>query len=170
MHFGSARDYLASLIALRLGKDTNRVDALAKLLGALGQQEHKSDAILAELVQHGIIEFSDGQWHQRGWLRLASDLRNRYVHRQPYGLGENEKSGWIRCLSADSGLHAYHRPMIQPDCTQADALDIISYIYRQATGAFHRAVVGSGYAHSVPKITDADIVQMEITEGGRSVS
>jgi hypothetical protein len=161
LHLGAARDYLAALIALRIGKDPYKIDSMAKLTKALRSHHSGTDALLDLLEGHGFIRPTPANPNRReisGWLREASDLRNQFVHRRPYGARHVEGFGHVTAIASEMGLYRYVRPVLLENDTQRDVLDLVVSNYKQATMLFQDLIQVSGQDTSMLTLTDKDIV------------
>lgn len=90
LQLGSARDYLATFIASRLGMDTRhgKVDTMSALRSNLRAKHDKQEPTLDLLIKKQWLvskEDDPNRWVTAGWLSEITDLRNEIVHRRPYG-------------------------------------------------------------------------------------
>ncbi|MBY5441941.1 MULTISPECIES: hypothetical protein [Rhizobium] len=159
LHAGAARDYLASLIAFRLGEDPN-VDSLALLCKKLRSRHVGTDSLLNVLVDRGLIAESKqkGMWVSAGWIKNLSDLRNLFTHRRPYGSRSCEHWGSAVPLSDKGQLYRYRRPF-QTDNGE-DIFDLIVRQYRHIIGLFHLLANASGLNTDIQVFTDDDIIEL----------
>jgi len=157
LHSGAARDYLASLIAHRLGEDP-RVDSLTLLCKKLRSRHVGADSLLNVLIDQGLVAESKqkGMWVSSGWMKALSDLRNLFTHRRPYGSRSCEHWGWAVPLSGQSQLFRYNRPFDKHD--GEDIFDLVIRQYRQIIHLFHELALSSGLNADIPVITDEDII------------
>lgn len=161
MHFGSARDYLATLCASRIGKDL-RVDSFARLVDALRLDDLAKDPILSLLVSLGYIQpkpTSSSRFEASGWMLQATELRNEFMHRRPFGAKFHERTGTLRALNRAMGVYRYVRPIVIKE-TKCDVLDLIAMHYRKISELFDKAAVATGYVAEIATFTDADIISI----------
>ena len=101
-------------------------------------------------------------WSRSGWLRSASDIRDQFVHRRPYGLLFPEGSGRVVPVAPGMSLFRYERPFIFSDGQKADVLGIIAWYYQHISSLFSAAADASGYDQEIIHITGKDIISMEV--------
>lgn len=163
LHLGSARDYLAALIAFRLGHDPHDADSLTNLLKVIGAGDVAGEPLLALLSSRGYIaprQNNPLKLHQAGWLWHATDQRNELTHRRTYGDLFIEGMGHLSTLDADDGLYRYVRPL-GGSYPADDVFDAILKHYGNANELFFAAVGAAGYDASIRILTDADLVSIE---------
>jgi hypothetical protein len=163
VHFGSARDYLASFITARIGRH-KRLDSMTRLLAELSDEDFDSDGLLAQLKTLGYVRRSSKKrtnWEVSGWLEEASVLRDKFVHRRPYGSRFVEQSGRAIPIDAESGLYRYFRPIHDDINAENDLLDLVVRHYKQTTQLFQNMAETSGGDISIATLTDKDIVSVE---------
>lgn len=158
---GSARDYLAALIAYRLGFDPKKIDSLARLLNEIRQTHPPRDVLLSFLVSTGNIR-PDPKKNTRltasGWLREAGIIRDTLVHKRPYGSKSSERSGWIIPTEKETGLFRYFRPFELGGDAGQDLFDVLNHHYAKCTDLMYQAAIVSGYDNTMMHITDDDII------------
>ena len=161
--FGAVRDYLGALIAVRLGHDPKKVDSLRKMTGKIKKPAGSMDAILDLLLKRQLLVRSSGGggWSRSGWLKDASDIRDQFVHRRPYGLLFPERAGRVVPVAPGISLFRYERPFIFSDGRKSDVLDIITWYYRNISSLFSAAADVSGYDQAIPQITEKDMISMQ---------
>jgi hypothetical protein len=163
LHLGSARDYLASILALKLEIG---VDSFAKLIPLLREKSFGVNPVLDQLRDKGFLVPDSkklGHWLVAGWLKDASELRNQFVHTRPYGLKFSEGMGWLIPVNQDAGLFRYFRPIHIENQPERDVLDEIVKHYKQCTEMFQDAAEISGQNTEMLTITQADILSINIT-------
>lgn len=163
LHLGSARDYLASYIALRLGHSPHKIDSMQRLVGALSVRQADEDALLSLLKERKLIVLKAGDPNMlelAGWLAEGSRLRNDFVHRKPYGLTPVEQSGWLEPIRPHNGFFRYVRP-IHSDGAETDILDLVAWHYRNTAGLFQDLAEISGLDISMLTLTKTDIVSLK---------
>jgi hypothetical protein len=163
LHLGSARDYLAGLIALRLKHNPHDIDSLAKLLKVAGPEDCKAEPLLALLSSRGYItqrHEDPSKFKQSGWLWQATDQRNELTHRRNYGDLFIERMGHLDALDADDGLFRYTRPL-GGSYPASDVFDAILEHYANANELFYTAAGAAGYDASIRTLTEADIISVE---------
>ena len=161
--FGAVRDYLGALIAARLEHDPKKIDSLRKVAGKIKEPAVDRDAILDLLLKRQLLVRSSGGggWSRSGWLKDASDIRDQFVHRRPYGLLFPERFGKVVPVAPGISLFRYERPFILSKGHKADVLDIIAWYYLQISSLFSAAADVSGYDQAIPQITEKDIISIE---------
>lgn len=163
LHLGSARDYLAALVAFRLGHDPHDVDSLTKLLKVAGAADVTGEPLLALLSSRGYIaprQNDPSKLQQHGWLWQATDQRNELTHRRTYGARFVEGMGHLTALDVDDGLYRYVRPLAG-SYPADDVLDAILEHYANVNELFFAAAGAAEYDTSIRKLTDDDIVSVE---------
>lgn len=166
-HFGAARDYLASLIAVRLGE---KADAMNRLLEILRPKHAGKDPLLDILIAKGYVQLEPAAGSRRdmaGWLKEASVLRNQFVHRRPYGYKFAEGFGELRPISSALGLYQYIRPVVSDEGLKQDILDVVAYHYSRALSLFHQAAEVSGLDTSMLTLKAKDIISVKWHRGGQ---
>ncbi|TIS99165.1 hypothetical protein [Mesorhizobium sp.] len=165
MHLGAARDYLATLIGFRLGKDLQKKDSLARLVDVLRTDDFGKDALLDIFTGRGYLRkkaTSTNKVEVAGWLAEVTDLRNLLMHKRPYGARFAEHMGYAVAVDAANGLYRYTRPIVLDD-GEHDVLDLILQHYRTACSLFFDCAERSGLDSDVLTLTDADIISVEVT-------
>jgi hypothetical protein len=165
MHLGAARDYLAAFAGVSLGKDTAKIDSLARLTEIIRCSHFGSSSILQLLRSKGFLAASstnENRWEASGWLRDMSIMRNQYVHKRPYGEMFFERMGHARVVDAEQGVYRYFRPIVIDKNADRDLLDVISDHYREATVLFEDAAQASGFDAAILSITDKEIISLEM--------
>jgi hypothetical protein len=102
LHLGAARDYLAALIAVRIGRDPNKVDSMARLIETVREKDIQTDTLLMLIERRRFIQPASKNANKReisGWLKEASDLRNCFIHRRPYGARHAERFGHVAAIA-----------------------------------------------------------------------
>ncbi|MBZ9815749.1 hypothetical protein [Mesorhizobium sp. CA7] len=162
MHFGSARDYLATLCASRIGMDS-RIDSLARLVDSLRSDHLDKDPILAVFTTLGYIKpkaSPSTKFEVSGWMQQATELRNEFMHRRPFGAKFHERTGSARTLDSEIGVYRYVRPIVVTDA-KYDLLDLIAKHYRKIGELFDKAATATGYDAEIPTFTDVDIISIK---------
>jgi hypothetical protein len=165
MHLGAARDYLAALIATRIGK-AGKIDSMARLIDALRSYHMGVDALLDLLETRKLIQPAPANPNRRvmsGWFKEASDLRNLFLHRRPYGARSVEQFGHAVAVAAETGLYRYVQPVLVENDVKQDILDVVVSHYMQATALFQDAAEVSGRDISMITLTDKDIIAIKKT-------
>lgn len=161
LHLGAARDYLGAFIATRIGKDPHKIDSMARLIRTLQSEQVGTDALLNLLEARKFIqpipERANGR-EMSGWLKEASDLRNRFVHKRPYGARYVEGFGYVTSIAPVTGLYRYVRPILVANDAERDVLDVVTYHYKQAMVLFQDSAEASGRDISMMMLTDRDII------------
>ena len=163
LHLGSARDYLAALIAFRLGYNPHDADSLTNLLKVIGTTDVAGEPLLALLSSRGYIaqrQNNPSKLQQAGWLWQATDQRNELTHRRTYGDLFIESMGHLNTLDADDGLFRYVRPL-GGSYPAGDVFDAILDHYANTNELFFAAAGATGYDASIQTLTSADIVSVE---------
>ncbi|WP_143523914.1 hypothetical protein [Rhizobium rhizosphaerae] len=160
MHLGAARDYIAAFCSIRIGKDPKTIDSFAKLIDTLRSEHVERDEILKIFLAKGYIknkETSSTKFETSGWMKEATDLRNEFMHRRPFGERFLEKMGFAEPVDRDLGLYRYKRPIIIND-KEEDALEIIIDHYRKMTDLCSIISNKCGFDASITTLTDEDII------------
>ena len=158
VHFGCARDYLASLIARRLGLSSN-IDDFGRLLTRTKPDLLSQDELTQLLLQLGYIQLPTGnsaKFIRSGWLDSACELRRIMVHVRPYGSKYSEQSGRIERLDKKQGIFKYVHPY-ETDKGKFDVLDLVVYHYKLTSHLFKLAAENSGYDSSPLTLQASDI-------------
>jgi hypothetical protein len=166
LHLGTARDNLATFIAIKLSLDPNQVDDMTRLIEKLRDNHFANDPILTGMRNSGFLvrrPNTTDKWDVGGWLKEVNTLRNRFVHRQPYGSRLLESTGTIKAIDKDAGLYRYFQPIHKDDNFDTDLLDEILRHYRECTKWFHDAAKASGENTAMQTITSRDIISISIT-------
>lgn len=161
MHIGAARDYLAALIGFRLGKDKN---SLAWLADALKVDDLEKDALLSILQKRGYLgkkTNSTNKVEVAGWLAEMTEIRNRLMHRRPYGSLFVEKMGYAVVIDSENGLYRYTRPIVM-DEGECDVLDLVIQHYRAACSLFLDCAEQSGLNTDMPVLSVSDIISVDV--------
>jgi len=161
LHLGAARDYLGALIAVRIGMNPRKIDCMARLIDALRPRHAGSDAILTLLERRKCVEpvpTNPSRRQMSGWLKEATELRNQFIHRQPYGARHVEGFGHATAISPEMGIYRYVRPVLVDNDSDRDILNVVVSHYRKVTELFQEAAEVSGGDISVLTLTDRDII------------
>lgn len=94
---GSARDYLATVAARRVGAPTN-IEAASRLVGWAGKSAGRAAA--ADPLVGRILDAWD-KGAPDPWLHDLGEYRNLFLHRQPLGAGEHSR--WLRLVEHNGG-------------------------------------------------------------------
>lgn len=166
LHFGSARDYLATLIARRCGLSRS-IDSLASLVKKLDPSNLPNDPILKHMLnQNLIIPTSDRKAMEvGGWLKQATTIRNSVVHKHPYGSRKSERSGMIIANEAAPEMRIYWRPIIIDDNDGKDALDIAASVYHDTMRLLGCIAEISNYDANIPVFDEESILDLQIKTG-----
>lgn len=167
MHLGAARDYLGALIAVRIGRDANNFDSMAKLIKLVRTTDFSSDALLTLLHVKGCLQHKPltlDKVQAAGWLEDVTDLRNQFMHRRPYGAKFVEQMGYAKVIDENAGLYRYVRPILRPDGSEHDVLDLMAYHYVTASALFLECAEQSCYDTEMITLTDRDIISFSIDE------
>ncbi|MCV3243466.1 hypothetical protein [Mesorhizobium sp. ZC-5] len=163
MHLGAARDYLAALCALRIGKDPQKVDSFARLAEAVRPEHFAADDLLQLLQARGYFRqkpTSSVKFESAGWMEEVTDLRNEFMHRRPYGDRFIERMGFAQPIDREAGLYRYVRPILLKNA-EDDVQNVILRHYREMTALCHAAAATSGNDLSILTLTDAEIISVE---------
>jgi hypothetical protein len=169
LHLGAARDYLGALIAHRIGLDVSKIDSMARLTEKLSGATPLNDPLLELLVAGGDIATHSnkpGKFVFAGWMKEATDIRNEFVHKRPYGSKYNEIFGWIIPTQTEAGHYRYFHPLDLNGNAQRDVFDMLHYHYSRCTTLLYRAAEKSGYNVAMLHITDSDVISVNIREHG----
>lgn len=172
LHLGAARDYLAALIAHRLGL-SEKIDSLARLVGALGKSDFPNDSLLKILFATGNVAADPNKpakYVVSGWMEEVTNIRNLFVHKRPYGSRLNESFGWAKPTQKEAGLYRYFRPIETNRDADEDVLDLMHHHYQCCTSLMHQAALAAGEDTSMLHITDEDVISMEIKRPDRKNS
>lgn len=165
LHFGASRDYLASLISVRLGGNMKKIDSMANLVKNMRQRHVDADPLLKMLIDRGDIVSNNEKgrppFKTAGWLKSANDLRNQFTHRRPYGQKHLEKSGQVLPADRNGRFFKYHRPYVDDDGNVADILELVHHHYGQSCKLFLEMAEASGYDTKMMHFTDKDIISLE---------
>lgn len=163
VHLGAARDYLAALCALRLGKDPNKFNSFAWLTEVVRTEDLARDDLIRLFHQRGYLQqkpTSVNKLEVAGWMKEVTDLRNEFIHRRPYGDRFVELMGFAKPVDREAGLYRYVRPMML-GTAEDDAESVVLRHYREMTGLCHAAALASGSDVSMFTLTDADIISVD---------
>lgn len=164
LHLGTARDYLAALIAKRIRLDHARVDSMARLVERLRQPQLPADGLLDCLLSSGYIAphpEKQGKFAVAGWMEEVTRTRNEIVHNRPYGSKFSERHGQVCSEDSGTGIYRYSRSFKMNDGTNGDVLDVIQHHYSRCASFFQQAAERSGYDISMMNITDTDVIAVE---------
>lgn len=167
LQIGAARDYLAALIAHRLGMDAShgKIDTMNALIAKLRSEHAGREPMLDLLIKRGWLvtsTVSAEKWMASGWLKEITDLRNEIVHRRPYGSAYLERFGCAVAIDAGLGLFRFFRPILMEGRAQADVLDVVCGHYQTCTRFFFEAASLSGLNQEMMTLTDNDVISDEI--------
>lgn len=169
LHLGAARDYLAALIAHRIGLDPQKIDSMARLVGGLRQETLPKDALLDLLIAGGDISAHPqrpDKFAVAGWMREVTSIRNELVHKRPYGSKSDERSGWVVPAQKEAGLYRYFRPLDVNGNAKQDLFDVLHHHYAQCTSLLHSAAKASGNNSAMMHITDEDVISLKVRKSG----
>lgn len=164
LHIGSARDYLAAFVALKLGLDVTKIDSMARLIETLRVGDATRSPIAQLLATKGYIRPKPApstKWEVAGWLDEVTDIRNEFTHRRTYGQTKAERMGHLRPLDESVGLYRYFRPIYQKGADK-DVFDVMIGHYEKVNELFFIAAELSGHDMSIMHLTDKDIISMEV--------
>lgn len=164
MHLGAARDYLAALCALRIGKDPQKVDSFARLVETVRQEHFDRDPMLGLLRTRGYFKVKSpvsSKFEAAGWMADVTELRNEFMHRRPYGDRFAERMGYAEAVDREAGVYRYIRPIVV-DGSERDVQDVITRHYREMTGLCYEAARMSGYNLAILTLTDDDIISVDL--------
>ncbi|WP_423601798.1 hypothetical protein [Sphingomonas sp. MS122] len=162
MHLGAVRDYLASLCALRIDKNPQKVDSLARLVDVVRSEHFESDDLLRLFHARGYFRqkpSSLDKFETSGWIKEATDLRNEFMHKCPYGDRFVEEMGFTEAVDQAAGVFRYVRPLVLGN-TEDDVQNVILQHYREITGLCYEAAVTSGMNYSVLTLGKDDIISI----------
>lgn len=144
----SARDYLAAILAYKLGAP-EKVDAMnrfAEWVGAANRTDLGIRPVVAEMLAAYDKAGSDP------WLHQLTEYRNVFLHRQPLS---SAAARWLRYDATNFGPIAY--PFIQmplgesdPSAPGQDALTRFIGLYRQMVGLLGLAAIHSPHDMDLP--------------------
>lgn len=145
----SARDYLAKLLAGRLGAPQS-VDAMSRFAGWLdkAQQAHlRSEPVVAEMLAAYDAASTDP------WLHQLTEYRNIFTHRQPMGsTGQPQFMVYGVVTVADIQYPRITLPLSDGDAAAhgQDALTRFVGLYRSMTSLAKLAVAHAPYSAELP--------------------
>jgi len=171
MHLGAAKDYLASLCALRIGKDTQKVDSLARLVDVIRSENFESENLLKLFHTRGYFGpklTSSTKFEIIGWMKEVTELRNEFMHRRPYGDRFAEQMGFAEPADRSAGVFLYVRPIVIAN-TEDDVQNVVLRHYREMTELCYVAAITSGMDSSMLTLCKDDIISFKI-EGRNSDS
>ena len=115
--FGAVRDYLGALIAARLGHDPKTIDSLVKMTREIKKPPAGREAMLDLLITRKLLVKNSDRpgWSRSAWLKDASDIRDQFIHKRPYGSLFLEGFGMVVPAALGSRLFRYERPFILSD-------------------------------------------------------
>jgi hypothetical protein len=163
MHLGAARDYLAALCALRIGKDPQKVDSFARLVEAVRHEHFDRDPILGLLRARGYLQVKSplsSKFEAAGWMAEVTDLRNEFMHRRPYGDRFVEHTGYAEAVHREASIYRYIRPIVL-NGSERDVQDVVTHHYREITGLCYEAAQMSGDDLTILTLTDDDIISVD---------
>lgn len=166
VHIGAARDYLAKFIALRNHNISNKCDSMVKLVRSLSVESFPDDAMLKFLLDSKCIIRSSsgkGDFEFSGWLKDLSSLRNKFIHREPFGTRSSEMFGSVKPASLEDNTMRYFRNVEIEGQDEVDVLDLVARIYTFGSYLFHEMARLSGLNSSVQTLTDKDLVSLRIS-------
>lgn len=159
VHFGAARDYLASFCANRIGMDPQRIDDFARLAGAVRSNHFATGGLLQIFHAQGFFREkpnSSTKYEPAGWIKEASEIRNLFVHKRPFGSCFVETMGYVEPVDKNEGAFRYVRPVMLED-VEHDVQTVILRHYREMTRLCYEAGVNSGLDTGMTTIGDRDI-------------
>ena len=160
---GTARDHLAALIALRLGKP-KRIDDLARLLTSMKGDRFFRDPMIGILLSDGEIICTPTKWMVVGELREIGLVRKRLVHNTPYGSLDDERGGrLVSALEAgDMQLRVYERMFKLEGNEPIELHQLLRRHYLFAMKLFEDMAKYSGYNSEIKVLTGDDIISISI--------
>lgn len=164
MHLGAARDYLAALCALRIGKDPQKVDSFMRLVDAVREEHFDRDPMLSLLRARGYFKVKSlvsSKFEAAGWMAEVTHLRNEFMHRRPYGDQFVEQVGYAEAVDREAGVFRYIRPIVV-NGSERDVQDVITHHYREMTGLCYDAAQMSGNDLAMFTLTDDDIISVDL--------
>lgn len=170
LHLGATRDYLGALIAHRVGFDHEKTDSLAHLVKKLRWANLPKDALLDLLITGGNIIAHTQKPNKlaiAGWMQEVTTIRNKLVHKRPYGSKFNERFGWVIPTQKEAGIYRYFRPLDLNGNVEKDVYDVLCHHYAQCTDLMHKAAKLLGNNAAMLHITDEDLIFQEIRRGGK---
>ncbi len=167
LHLGSARDYLASFVALQLGLNPAKTDSMARLVDELRGEDPggAKSAPLGLLISNGYVEplgAPSTKWKLAGWLAEVTDLRNEFVHRRTYGHTSAEKTGRLVPIDEANGIYRYFRPISWGNGTP-DVYDVIAFHYAKLSALLMTSAQSSGHDTAMMTLTDDNVISSEVT-------
>ena len=163
MQLGAARDYLASLCALRIGKNPEKIDSFARLTDVIRSENFASDELLQLFYARGYFgrkPASAAKFEISGWMKEVTDLRNEFMHRRPYGDRFAEQMGFAEPIDRDAGVFRYVRPIVIAN-REDDVQNLILRHYREMTDMCYAAAVTSGMDSSILTFGKDDIISID---------
>ena len=157
LNFGGLRDNLAKFIATQLSLDTQDIDTLPKLLSVMSTTHIKGCQPLSLLSSSGLIVEKGKQYHQAGWLKDASDLRNDLVHGRQYGRSSGENWGMLTETNVELGSIKWERQLLLRGGRSVSLSRFTSCIYRYCQELFRSVVESSGYNTEIPILHPRDV-------------
>jgi hypothetical protein len=100
-----------------------------------------------------------------GWMKEATDIRNGFVHRRPYGSKFNERFGYVIPVSEKEGIYRYSRALSMQERAEPDVLDLLHHHYSQCNWLLLEAASVSGLDASILHLTDKDIISIKVDRG-----
>lgn len=164
LHLGAAQDYLGALVAYRIGLPES-VDSIVGLVQKLRQGNLPRDALLDLLISSGNVALDplkSGQFRRAGWMQEVASIRRILVHKRPYGSKFNETKGWTVPSQKQDGLFRYFRPLEIDGTAEKDVFDILHHHYENCTDLLQRTAKASGNDTAMTRITDEDIISLEV--------
>ncbi|WP_054006166.1 hypothetical protein [Cypionkella psychrotolerans] len=166
LHFGSARDYLATLIARRcsLSKD---IDSMATLVKNLNPKKLPHDKMLEHLLSTKliIIDNTGSRIQTNGWLQWASTIRNSVVHRHPYGSRDPERTAMIVAIEGTPNHFKYWRPILVDGSDVRDVLDVMTKVYHNTMHLLGWLAEASELNSDIKKLDETSILDIVIKTG-----
>lgn len=169
VHLGAARDYLAALIALRLGKalqgGVEKNDSMGRLILNIRDGHVDGDQILSSCKKNAFIipSSKSDRWEAGEWLSELSVLRNRFVHKSPYGTKAGEEMGTLQKVSGCSGLYRYARHLEVEPLPATDVLECIARHYKRALKIFSVAASATGWDTTIPSFGPNELKSVNLT-------
>jgi hypothetical protein len=162
VHFGSARDYLAALIATRINKEETKIvskkkiDSLGTLVPNLESKHFGQDALLDLLEAEGLLQPAEDPKKRRtaGWLKASINLRDQFVHRRPYGGQHVERYGYAEAIAPNLGVFRYVRPILIEGDLARDVLDVVVDTYKNVNKLFYEMAEASGWCTEIYELTN----------------
>ena len=138
---------------------------MGTLIKVLRTDDLTSDALLTLLTSKGYLQHkpvSTDKVEDAGWLKDVRNLRNEFIHRRPYGSKFMEQTGYAKAIDGSAGLYRYVRPVLRPNGTEHDVLDLIVYHYVTASSLFLECAERAGYDTAMLTLTDEDIIAADM--------